>query len=417
MREAAGARAGDVQERDRLGFCTGRRPWLGNRSREKCGGDGAKAVPARFLIRSGSNAYFPVVLSAISLPDADAALREVVDRVWKDHLEYAESEADVRKERKREKVAAQLDGFSDAAVWAEVQRRLQGAGVPQKGIKTAELEVLLDQPVGIVDEIPEAHFFARTLPDERRPTVRGVQRVVLVHRLREVVAQLGFTRFEAMQPDVEGELDLDVQLARLSADANWLPAIENQGEGFFLSFDKDEVNRWLSREAVKERGRVLEAAFEAWKNETQRKNARFPGLPYIFLHSLAHLLITQVSLVCGYAASSIRERIYASAGGYGLLLYTGTPDSEGTLGGLVQVGKQLGRHLPEALELGRLCSNDPVCAAHAPNLNSQNRPLHGAVCHGCLLLPEPCCERRNEFLDRALVVETVESVGAAFFED
>ena len=42
--------------------------------------------------------------------------------------------------------------------------------------------------------------------------------------------------------------------------------------------------------------------------------------------------------------------------------------------------------------------------------------LHGAACHGCLLVPETSCEQRNDFLDRALVVPTVESPDAAFFE-
>ncbi|HZH74802.1 MAG TPA: DUF1998 domain-containing protein, partial [Archangium sp.] len=203
--------------------------------------------------------------------------------------------------------------------------------------------------------------------------------------------------------------------ARLSSDAACLPAVENLGEGFFLSFRPEAMAQWLARDKVQSRARLLEAGFNLWKANTGRTTARFPGLPYIFLHSLSHLLITTVSLVCGYAASSIRERIYASSSGYGILLYTGTPDAEGTLGGLVQVGRQLGRHLPEALELGRLCSNDPICAAHQPNVAATDRPLHGAVCHGCLLLPEPCCERRNELLDRALVVETVEGAGAAFF--
>ena len=29
------------------------------------------------------------------------------------------------------------------------------------------------------------------------------------------------------------------------------------------------------------------------------------------LHSLAHLLITQIALECGYPAASLRERVYA----------------------------------------------------------------------------------------------------------
>jgi hypothetical protein len=134
------------------------------------------------------------------------------------------------------------------------------------------------------------------------------------------------------------------------------------------------------------------------------------------LHSLSHLLITAVSLECGYAASAIRERIYTGESGYGILLYTGTSGSEGTLGGLVQVGKRIEYHLMNALEIGKLCSNDPVCAQHQPNNKQEDRFLHGAACHGCLLIAEPSCERRNEFLDRALVTDTVEGLGAEFFD-
>lgn len=99
------------------------------------------------------------------------------------------------------------------------------------------------------------------------------------------------------------------------------------------------------------------------------------------------------------------------------MLYTGTSGSEGTLGGLVQIGKQIDRHLEKALALSRLCSNDPVCAQHEPYDSREARFLHGCACHGCLLIAETSCERRNEFLDRALVVNTVETADAAFFPD
>jgi hypothetical protein len=154
-----------------------------------------------------------------------------------------------------------------------------------------------------------------------------------------------------------------------------------------------------------------------WKDRHHIPQAfLFPGLPYVFLHSLSHLLITAVSLECGYAASSIRERIYAGASGYGILLYTGTPDAEGTLGGLVQVGRRIEQHLAAALAMGRLCSNDPVCAQHTPN-QQEERFLLGAACHGCLLIAEPSCERRNELLDRALVEPAVEPLGSEFFTE
>ena len=169
------------------------------------------------------------------------------------------------------------------------------------------------------------------------------------------------------------------------------------------------------RKEVQNRGRKLEAGFECWKADHKQSKRVFPGLPYLFLHSLSHLLISAVSLECGYPSSSIRERIYPGGGGYGILLYTGSPDSEGTMGGLVEAGRQIARHLKAAIDLARLCSNDPVCAQHIPDNAHETRFLHGAACHGCLLIPETCCEQQNDFLDRSLVVSTVDQLGAEFF--
>ena len=139
-------------------------------------------------------------------------------------------------------------------------------------------------------------------------------------------------------------------------------------------------------------------------------------LPYVLFHSFAHMLITSVSLECGYPASSIRERIYTIPEiGYGVLLYTGTSDAEGTLGGLIQVGRRIHDHISNALEMGELCSNDPVCAQHVPANKHERRFLHGAACHGCLLISETSCEQHNEFLDRALVVPTIDHQGVEFF--
>jgi len=130
--------------------------------------------------------------------------------------------------------------------------------------------------------------------------------------------------------------------------------------------------------------------------------------------------MTAISLDCGYPASSLRERIYAlPAEGtlpdrYGILIFTGSSDAEGTLGGLVEASRRIKDFVRKALELASLCSNDPICAHHQPG-EHDHAPLLGAACHGCLLVPETSCEQRNEFLDRALVVCTVEGCGAEFF--
>jgi hypothetical protein len=154
-----------------------------------------------------------------------------------------------------------------------------------------------------------------------------------------------------------------------------------------------------------------------WRKKHPGSTAQFPGVPYVMLHSLSHLLITTVALECGYSSSAIRERVYVGDAGYGILLFTGTPDSEGTLGGLVHVGRRIEEHLRNAIELGRLCSNDPVCSQHSAKPALEEQYLLGAACHGCLLIAETSCERFNQYLDRSLVVSTVCNNGAAFFSD
>jgi hypothetical protein len=136
------------------------------------------------------------------------------------------------------------------------------------------------------------------------------------------------------------------------------------------------------------------------------------GAALVFASAVA----SAISLECGYPASSLRERVYAIAGvGYGVLIYTGTSDAEGTLGGLIEVGRRIAPVVRSALERGLLCSNDPVCAQHTPQSDYERRFLHGAACHGCLLIAETSCEQQHDFLDRGLVIPTVQDSGAALF--
>lgn len=402
--------------------CDGHRPWLGPKAQELCISEvTGKPEYNRLLVRSASNAYFSQVISVISLPDSDAALQNAVNSVYDDFLKETESSDQIKYERKKQKVAAALFGFSDEAVWAEIQRRQGGQDKQYKGIKQVEIETLLSSPFEVGEDVPESDFYARARKLDRiKPKLLSlIESIVLVHRLKEVTAQVGFTRFEAIMPDIDGDLDIQVRPAALDIEATWVPAIENRGEGVFIAFRKEAIENWLKRDAVQQRGQKLDRGLDIWRKQKgiAQDKAKFPGLPYIMLHSLSHLLIAAVSLECGYAASSIRERIYAGESGYGILLYTGSPGSEGTLGGLVQVGNRIEYHLDVALEMGRLCSNDLVCAQHQPDAEQEDRFLHGAACHGCLLIAETSCERRNEFLDRALVVATVEGPGAEFFED
>lgn len=395
-----------------LGRCNGARPWLGPGTREGCG------LLNRLLIRSASNAYFPQLLSVISIPDGNEVVDDMVKAVWDSHLSAVTSEAELSFVLKMPAVKQHLEGFSTQQIMDAISRA-RGADADDRPVKEVEFEALADSKEELGVDRPEGDFFARALPKQvwDAPWMSAIERVVLVHRLREVVAQVGFTRFEAAGTDIQGELDFTVERAKLAVDAPWLPANENRGEGVFLQFKESAIREWLDRDAVKRRDEQLQHGFELWKKEHESSSRKYFGLPYHMLHSLSHLLLTAISLECGYPPSSLRERVYAwqPTGQYGILIYTRSPDAEGTLGGLVEAGKRIGSHLHRALEAGRLCSNDPVCAFHSPSQHD-HQPLLGSACHGCLLISETSCEQHNDFLDRALVVPTVEMVGAEFFQ-
>jgi hypothetical protein len=400
-----------------FGYCQGKRPWLGPNTEEDC------KQPYRLLVRSASNAYFPQLFSVLSLPEEDPGLSARLDAVWT-ILEYATA-ATLPGFRTIPDVAKALEGLSDGEAMALIERRRAGGtgGAGAVPVRQAEFEILnLVSGTSGKDDADSA-FFAEALPRavwdrDGNPRLRPIERVVLVHRLREVLALVGFTRFEAAGTDEKGELDLEgITAAALSPEPEWFPAVENRGEGIFIALSAAAISQWRNRDGVRERGQQLLRGKLAWDAEHASAQRAWLGPPYVLLHSLSHLLLTRIALDSGYPAAALRERIYAlpEAGMYGLLIHTGTSDSEGTLGGLVETGRRIGEHLVAALDEARLCSNDPVCAEHDPSAEHDPMHLHGAACHGCLLIAETSCEQRNDWLDRALVVPTLASADAAFF--
>lgn len=400
-------------ETNPLGTCRGTRPWLGRGANEPCG------HPSRLLIRTASNAYFPQVMSVLSLPDRGGEIERVVAELW-DDLQIVDDPAALAFIQKKPKVAEGLEPFSDDEVLKAIEQRKRGS-TSERPVKQVELDALLAVPEGFGDDIPiDPDFHARRLPEDVwRSTNQfdDIEAVIQAHRLREVLALVGFTRFEAVMPDIHGEYETDVELAQIALEPSWFPAVENRGEGVFLQLCAEAVGNWLGKPGVQQRLAALAEGHGQW---TQQRNSQreFPGGPYVLLHTLSHLLIQSLAMRCGYPATSIRERIYidAAAKHFGLLLYTASPDAEGTLGGLVQQARYIEDHLTQALRMGALCSSDPVCAQHNPGQSMEERWLHGAACHGCALVAETSCEMRNDYLDRALVVPVLGVEDAAFFE-
>ena len=405
----------DLRQPNALGGCQAWRPWLPHND-ESCD------EKLKLLIRTGSNVWFPQRLSVLSIPDSSDKVKKLVSKHW-DSLQDVETTRDLTLLFSLVRALSRaFQDFEPGDVLDAIRAKRTGADKKLAPIREAEWKELMTAEWGYDHDLPPKGetWFARRLDIE---LPKFLDRVVLVHALREVRAMVGFTRIESAPQGPEGEVDPSMSLAPMSEGADWIPAVEVLGEGVFLAFNEAEVRKWEKRDAVQKREEQFRDALRA-ENQLAASDGsmdRFSSARLIMLHSLAHMLITQISLECGYSASAIRERIYCfrhpedpSLSRAGILLYTGTPGSEGTLGGLVEVGREVVRHLKLALERNRICSNDPVCAQHAPDGPEDGRRREGAACHGCLLIAESSCERMNRDLDRALVVETLEGEDAAF---
>lgn len=418
----------DAFQPGRLGKCRGDRPWLLDRDPDGCGDN------LKLLTRTATNTYFPQVYTVISLPSEEDELTRLVDELSGDLAGVQTLEDVAQAKRFNPKVSASLGAYPDIEIFERLKRVRDGAKADaSRSPKMSEFDVFASGRPEIGQNHPSAKLYAQTLPHSMwvDPTagidMSAIKNLVAVHRLREVSCLYGFTRFEAAPASSDGDIE-DVQLAvrgaPISRGADWLPAIEQFGEGLFVHFDETGVKNWLQTQAVSDRRRQLVAGYNHWQKRFASKAPAYPGTAYTLLHSLSHALMAEISLDCGYPASSLKERIYAlsesRAGGdadrCGILIYTATPGAQGTLGGLVAAGPRFSRILRNALDRLKICSNDPVCADHEPDGRSGDRATHGAACHGCLLIAETSCEMRNLFLDRSLLVPTMADHRSHFFD-
>jgi hypothetical protein len=410
----------------RLGNCHGRRPWLGRDNSEACD----KIL--KLLTRTATNTYFPQSVGVISLPLASEDLAGAIEGVWDTLKNVRDLDALKTLREHVPAVRHALQGHDIEACFAQISAKRDADSADRSSNpRAAEFDLLASGRTVIGDASRESRLYAMTLPRDSwnhssTLDLSFIKSIVAVHRLREVSCLYGFTRFESA-PTLDDELDeiaLAVSGAPLGQSFDWLPAIEQFGEGVFLQFDSDVIEAWLEKGAVKKRKTQLLGGFKSWQEEGGRNpKFKFPGIPYVLLHTLAHALMLEVALESGYPASSVKERIYAIREGagagsqhrLGLLIYTASTGAQGTLGGLVGTASNVPAIIERALERLRICSNDPICADHEPVNPNGDRNLHGAACHGCVLVAETSCEKRNEYLDRALLVETMAANGASLF--
>lgn len=397
-----------------LPACSRFHPHLRQTETEECKGR------VKAILLGASNSWFPITLSALHIPSTENPIDRLVEEHWR-VLQHIAEVRDIDLLRKMGQLIAFAGIPTDRILQAIQARRqpLQSGADGYNDLKTEEWLVLRDPTHARMG--PDFTLRRVDVPSKYRHLIEDV---VLVERLREVRAMVGFTRLESPGEYTEIDEMPAEQRAPISRHSpRWVPVSEVRGEGLFMRFRESTLEAWVNSAACQSRSAAFARAHREWRDRRGIKNpaAGFPGLRYALLHTFSHALMRQFSLECGYPAASIRERIYSADVGEpggpmaGILLYTAAPDSEGTLGGMVALGEPdtLGRHIDHLLEQNRICASDPLCAEHLPPQDGLT--VHGAACHACLFAPETSCERGNRFLDRSLVVETFRTGVTPFF--
>ena len=387
--------------------CRGRRPHLRDFDPQGCDQKHMKPI-----LLGASNLWFPVTISVLSLPQASDELGLLVEENW-EVLEKAIS-IDILKAFRQIGRLKDLSKYEDGQIWEAIQKKIQGTKPEEDpdDLKLPEWKVF-SKPA----DAKESRTFKLKAVESPKEFSNYFEKIVLVEKLREVRALIGFTRL--MSPrDFDSPIELPPEKrAKISRkEMTWMPACETKGEGIFFQFSEKKIQEWVTQNRAY--NREFEVAHQAWRASKNLDPTGYPGLRYVLLHTFSHALIRQLAIECGYTSASISERIYSrdpSEGDAmaGVLIYTSAPDSEGTLGGLCALGEpdKLNRHIQRALEKMSLCASDPLCSEHIVN----GEKLHGASCHVCSFLPETSCERGNKYLDRSVLVSTIERTNLAFF--
>jgi len=242
--------------------------------------------------------------------------------------------------------------------------------------------------------------------------------IKLVPTLVETSALWGFSRYQS-DPTMkfqDGRRMLFLNVADQHSSDSWLPAKQNRGEGIFLQFSEEKLTEWEQRLEVKERVSAFTHTSFSDSFQSVQLSPR-----YALIHTFAHLLLKQLVFFCGYSQASLKERIYVGSRDKkmsGVLIYTSSGDSEGTLGGLVRMGNPgfLEQVVEQALREAEWCSNDPVCTEGSEIREDDEVVTRLSSCYACSLIPETACESFNLFLDRSLVVAGSLGDNLAFFK-
>lgn len=399
--------------------CEGNHPF--KHIKESCG-----CYP-RTVQRGASSVYFPVTHSSLVIPPyADKLNTKIEQSNTYDECIIKIEDEDTQEEKialikKRISKWSEKISLEIGVLQSDVEKILKGKWLDSadKMVDATSVKYRFEEYMALTGEIstPKGSLgdFSREAMPIEEYGLPHIKLISLVDKIRMVNALTGFSRISpAMNKDDKGFVSVKFPETR------WYPAYEVRGEGIFIEFDQDEIDDWIANnpDVVSRANRLSDNYSGSFIGQNHPRNIT---PKFIMLHTISHLLINQLSFECGYSIASLSERIYCAEETdgkqmAGILIYTASGDSEGTLGGLVRQGRSdsFPRIFKKAVNSAKSCSNDPVCImSHGQGRDSLNL----AACYACALLPETCCEERNGFLDRGIITGIFENRNIGFWSE
>lgn len=416
-------------------LCDGSRPWLGPDANVSCN------AHIKGSLRSASNVYFGKMRSSIYLPRVeDNGLQELEIILGTTPLStlitllsglgmgisnisdtVKSQQSRLLAEYTKDQINSVLKVILNPQTTPGNSQKIGRENIPldedehtefrrteYDGLKKERNDVLLKVRVGDLDKyssIISNHF----------------SRIMLVEQLQETRTLTGFTRVfpENNLTNLQRQ-EMLWKTPPANSKSSWLPAYKVFGEGIFFEFDEEKLSRWESREAIKKKVQPLLDKYRELQINRHLQD-RIISPRFILIHTFAHLVMNRLTFDCGYGSAALRERLYISSNAQapmaGVLIYTADGDSEGTMGGLVRMGKpgQIEPVIIKALESAKWCSADPVCMEMGNTHGQGPDSCNLAACHNCALVPETACEEFNRFLDRGVVVGSLEDPAIGYF--
>jgi hypothetical protein len=401
----------------KIGYkCHGSKPWLGieEDTEHLCGG----SEDVKVVQRGGTNVWFADIKSSIYIPVEASRAGQHIQKVSNDcFLIVTNSRTDGKIDRKLCDAFAMKGKIDPDLFYQAIIAKSKGEDaykeisedISEEEFRIAEYNVLDKSSGNDKSEFHSVKYDIALFDPKIKKYFSGIS---LVPKLKETRALAGFSR---LIPDESKSISEKKKELRLG-DENWLPAVQVFGEGIFFNFNQALLAEWAAKSCVLQRISILDKSYKKIKGNKSSLNPK-----YVLIHTFAHLLINQLSFNCGYGSSSIRERIYCDKDKdihnmNGVLLYTASGDSDGSLGGLVRQGqpRYIEPIIVSAIRSAGWCSSDPVCI-QSLGQGAENSNL--AACHNCALLPETCCENGNKLLDRGLLIGTLDDKNIGYFSE